>query len=104
MGGAMALRIGGIELHMGPSVLGGPDDLEAAILEFLAGATSTLAIAVQEVDSRPIAEAIIAAKRSGVRVRIILEGDYLIEAPARSNPWTVDGAHEENRSIHSALL
>ena len=100
----MPVEVGGIELHMGPTGLGGPDNLEAAILDFLGGAKHTLAIAVQELDSPAIAEAIIAAKQSGVSVRAILEGDYLSEAPARVDPWAVAGAHEENRRIHAALL
>jgi phosphatidylserine/phosphatidylglycerophosphate/cardiolipin synthase-like enzyme len=100
----MPITVGGIELHMGPTALRGPDDLEAPILAFVRGATHTLAIAVQELDSHAIAEAIIAAKQSGVKIRIILEGDYLLEQPARLNPWSTDGPHEENRGIHSALL
>jgi phosphatidylserine/phosphatidylglycerophosphate/cardiolipin synthase-like enzyme len=100
----MPVVVGGIELHMGPTVLGGPDDLESAILTFVAGAQHTLAIAVQELDSPAIAEAVIAARRSGVTVRAILEGDYLGEAPGRTDPWALEGAHEENRRIHAALL
>jgi phosphatidylserine/phosphatidylglycerophosphate/cardiolipin synthase-like enzyme len=100
----MSVVLGGIELYMGPPSVGGPDDLEAAIIDFLGGAEHSLSIAVQELDSPAIAEAIIAAKQRGVRVRIILEGDYLSEAPARPDPWATAGAHEENRRIHGALL
>ncbi len=100
----MPVEVGGIELHMGPRCLGGPDDLEAAILNFIGGAKHTLAIAVQELDSPAIAKAVIAAKQAGVTVRVILEADYLSEAPARADPWANAGAHEENRRIHAALL
>ncbi|MFC0681215.1 phosphatidylserine/phosphatidylglycerophosphate/cardiolipin synthase family protein [Lysobacter korlensis] len=99
----MPISRDGVELHLGPSRLGGPDDLEAAILEFILGARHSLAIAVQELDSPAIAEAIIGARRSGVRVRAILEGDYLGEHRPRQDPWELKGAHEENRRIQAAL-
>ena len=100
----MGVRVGGIELFMGPPVLGGPDDVDAVIRDFIAGAKYSLAIAVQELDSRPIAEAIVAARMSGVRVRVILEGDYLVEDPAVVDPWAGGGSNEDNRSIYTALL
>ncbi|MCK0517392.1 phospholipase D-like domain-containing protein [Williamsia sp. DF01-3] len=89
---------------MGPPVLGGPDDVDAVIREFIAGAKHSLAIAVQELDSRSIAEAIVAAKAAGVRVRVILEGDYLVEKPPQTDPWTAGGGNEDNRVIYAALL
>ncbi len=97
-------RSGGIDMYMGPPVLGAPDDLEQVIVEFIGGATRQLDIAVQELDSRAIATAIIAAKQRRVAVRLILEGDYLVEAPGRPDPWTVGGDFEENRTIHDAVL
>lgn len=100
----MPVRIGGVELYMGPTSLGGPDDLDEAIREFIDDAKHSLAIAVQELDSRTIAESIVAARRRKVRVRIILEGDYLTEDKAIDDPWLGPGAHDENRLISSALL
>ena len=100
----MSVTIGGVELYMGPKSVGGPDDLDLAIREFIGEADHTLAIAVQEIDSRPIAEAILEAKRRGVQVRVILEGDYLTEEKALADPWNSKGAHEENRIIQGALL
>jgi phosphatidylserine/phosphatidylglycerophosphate/cardiolipin synthase-like enzyme len=100
----MPVQIGGIELHVGPTVLGGPDDLDAVVRDFVAGARHTLRVAVQELDSRSIAEAILAARASGVRVQIILEGDYLREERPAADPWAAAGANEENRLIHAALL
>lgn len=100
----MVLRIGGVELFMGPTSVGGPDDLDAAIRDFIDDAQHTLAIAVQEIDSRSIAESIVAARARGVRVRVILEGDYLSEERAVADPWNGPGAHDENRLISSALL
>ncbi|WP_164863427.1 phosphatidylserine/phosphatidylglycerophosphate/cardiolipin synthase family protein [Agromyces sp. LHK192] len=100
----MPIRVGGIELHVGPTSVGGPDDLDRAIREFIEGADHSLAIAVQEIDSRPIAEAIVAARQRKVKVRIIVEGDYLTEEKAVADPWTGRGAHDENREILSALL
>ena len=100
----MALDLGSVEFYAGPPVLGGPDDLDQVIREFIGGATETLRIAVQELDSRPIAEAAIAAKARNVRVQVILEGDYLLEEPPLPDPWAAAGVNEGNRLIHAALL
>jgi hypothetical protein len=48
----------GIELYAGPPALGGPDDLNAVIRGFIDGAKQSVLVAVQELDSRPVAEAI----------------------------------------------
>jgi phosphatidylserine/phosphatidylglycerophosphate/cardiolipin synthase-like enzyme len=100
----MGLDLGSIELYAGPSVLGGPDDLDVVVRDFIAGAEKRLLIAVQELDSRAIAEAILAAKARKVRVQIILEGDYLVEDPPVADPWAEVGGNEDNRVIHSAVL
>ena len=100
----MGVQLGSIEFYAGPPVLGGPDDLDAVIRDFIAGAKKQLLIAVQELDSRAITDAILAAKKAKVHVQIILEGDYLVEAPALGDPWSAGGDYEGNRTIHSALL
>lgn len=93
-----------IEIYMGPQELGAPDNLKDTIVNFIGGATKTLDIAVQEVDCRDIADALIAARKKNVRVRIVLEADYLIAKKRQSAPWTPGGSHEPNREIHNALL
>jgi len=100
----MGLNLGSIEFYAGPTVLGGPDDLDAVVRAFIGGAKKPLLIAVQELDSRAIAEAILAAKVTKVRVQLILEGDYLIEDPPIADPWAEVGANEDNRAIHSTVL
>jgi phosphatidylserine/phosphatidylglycerophosphate/cardiolipin synthase-like enzyme len=100
----MSVQLGSIEFYAGPPVLGAPDDLDAVIREFIAGAKTQLLIAVQELDSRTIADAILTAKQNKVQVEIILEGDYLTEPAALADPWTPGGDNEENRTIHAALL
>ncbi len=100
----MGVQLGGIEFYAGPPVLGGPDDLNAVICDFIEGATKTLLVAVQQLDSRTITEAILAAKKRKVRVRVILEGDYLIEDPPVADPWSLAGDNEEDRVIYAALL
>jgi phosphatidylserine/phosphatidylglycerophosphate/cardiolipin synthase-like enzyme len=72
-----ASPVGKIEAYIGPPELGAADDLEQVIVEFIRGAKSSLDIAVQEVDSRAIAQAILDARWRGVRVNIFLEQDYL---------------------------
>lgn len=68
---------GKVEVFLGPQELGGADDLEAVIVDFIAGAKQSLDIAVQELDSLPIAEAIVDARWRGVQVEVFLEQDYL---------------------------
>jgi phosphatidylserine/phosphatidylglycerophosphate/cardiolipin synthase-like enzyme len=68
---------GKIEAYLGPTELGGPDDLETVIVEFIAGARLSLDVAVQELDSMPIAQALLDARWRGVDVEVFLEQDYL---------------------------
>jgi phosphatidylserine/phosphatidylglycerophosphate/cardiolipin synthase-like enzyme len=117
---------GKIEAFVGPKELGAADDLEEVIVDFIAGARSTLDIAVQELDSDPIAQAILDARWRGVSVNLFLEQDYL-RTPLKSTkgvpippkPKTGETAGEalqraqwgaddtdlaENRKILAALL
>ncbi len=100
----MPRTVRGISLFMGPDDLGAKDDLESAIIGFIGAARSALDVAVQELESRPIARALIAAKMQGIKVRLVLEGDYLGVDQARAEPFEKGGKNEENRTIHSALL
>ncbi|GAA5083098.1 phosphatidylserine/phosphatidylglycerophosphate/cardiolipin synthase-like enzyme [Thermocatellispora tengchongensis] len=119
----MASFAGGkIEAYAGPAELGAPDDLEAVIVEFVHGARQSLDIAIQELDSEPIAQAVLDARFRGVSVRMVLEQDYLLtakvpkivvregedEAAARRRvQWSDEpGARslEANRRILAALL
>lgn len=68
---------GKIEAYCGPAELGAPDDLERGIIEFIRGARKTLDIAVQELDSEPIAQALLDAAVRGIDIRMFLEQDYL---------------------------
>jgi phosphatidylserine/phosphatidylglycerophosphate/cardiolipin synthase-like enzyme len=68
---------GKIEAYVGPRELGAADDLEAVIVDFVDGARHTLDIAVQELDSEPIAQAILDARWRGVSVQMFVEQDYL---------------------------
>ncbi len=69
----MPAKVGKIELHMGPTEVGGPDDLPGAIVKFINGAQKYLDIAVQELDCKEIADAILDARKRNVRVRIVME-------------------------------
>jgi phosphatidylserine/phosphatidylglycerophosphate/cardiolipin synthase-like enzyme len=98
----MPVTVGNVTLFMGPQTLGGPDNLEAAIIDFIEGAQDSLRISVQELDHRPFAEAIIAAKRRGVSVHMILEQDYLKEKrePKAGKTAPLD----ENRTLLMEIL
>jgi phosphatidylserine/phosphatidylglycerophosphate/cardiolipin synthase-like enzyme len=100
----MGVDLGSVEFYAGPPVLGGPDDLDAVIRGFISGAKKSLHIAVQELDSHTIAEAIIAAKQAKLQVQLILEGDYLVQSPGVADPWAAGGDNEDNRIIHNAVL
>ncbi len=90
---------------MGPDgPINGPDDLGKAIVDFIKGAQKSLDIAVQELDSWKIADAILSVKAKGVRVRIALESDYLKAKKRRPEPKLPGGSHEPNRAIQDALL
>jgi hypothetical protein len=74
----MAKFAGGkIKAFAGPRELGARDDLCAVIVNFIDGAREALFIAVQEVGSEPIAQAVIDARWRGVEVKMIVEQDYL---------------------------
>jgi len=96
--------VGKIQLFMGPHPTGAPDDLGAAVIGFIDGARKTLDIAVQELDAERIGRAVLRARARGVRVRLVLEQDYLVEEEARANPWKAGGPHEPNRAIRDAIL
>src|SRR3546814_10870031 len=64
----------------------------------------TLDVAVQEIESRPIAEALVRARQRGVRIRLVLEQDYLREERPPADPFAIGGAVEENRNLFAALL
>ncbi|GAB5493321.1 MAG: phospholipase D-like domain-containing protein [Phototrophicaceae bacterium] len=113
---------GKIEAYCGPQEVGAPDDLEGVIINFINDAQKTLRIAVQELDSMAIAQAIIDAKWRGVSVQMFLEQDYLLAARAGlkerlgadydaeedrlKRQWQeyANNAHAMNREIFAALL
>ena len=66
-----------IEAYVGPQELEAADNLETVIIEFIREARITLDVAVQEIDSEPIAQALIEASWRGVSVRMIVEHDYV---------------------------
>lgn len=121
-----AFADGKVEAYAGPPPLGAADDLEAVIVDFIKGARHSLDIAVQELDSEPIAQAILDARWRGVDVNLFLEQDYLrsalpgkkasptppapkpgetLEQALRRVQWLEDDTDlRENRRILAALL
>jgi phosphatidylserine/phosphatidylglycerophosphate/cardiolipin synthase-like enzyme len=115
---------GKIQVFLGPQELGAPDNLEQVIVDFINGATKTLDIAVQELDSETIAQAIIDARWRGIRVRMFIEHDYVFDKDPPTDlaepvdPETPEEARlraqwleyrrpedlKTNRDIHMALL
>jgi len=68
---------GKIEAYCGPVELGAPDNLEQVIVEFIRGAKKSLDVAVQELDSEVIAQALLDAALKGISIRMFMEQDYL---------------------------
>lgn len=100
----MPKTVGNVELYMGPTEVGGPDNLKRAIIDFIDNTNRRLDIAVQELDSEDIAKAIIRARQRKVRVRLVVEGDYLRVKKAIPDPWEPGGENEVNRLIQNAIL
>lgn len=100
----MPKTAGDISIYMGPRYLGAPDDLERAIVDFVDQAASTLDLAVQELESELIAQAIVRARQRGVKVRVVLERDYLIADRPLPDPFNAGGSGEQNRILLGALL
>ena len=57
------------------------DDLEAMLLRAIGAARQEVLVAVQELSLSRVAEALVAAKRRGVRVQVVLENTY-------ATPWS----------------
>jgi phosphatidylserine/phosphatidylglycerophosphate/cardiolipin synthase-like enzyme len=103
-----------IKCYCGPDDLGAPDDVEATIIKFIGETTKTLDIAVQELDSLPIAEAIAKKKREGKSIRILLNRSYLqdeTDAANRPDPALTtiaqlagdESERKVNRDVFAAL-
>ncbi len=67
----MPLKIGDVELDMGPREVGGLDGLRRTIIDFIDGAKKKLDIAVQELDNKEITKTIVRARPSDEIDRII---------------------------------
>ncbi|MCL4239625.1 MAG: hypothetical protein KJ047_15430 [Anaerolineae bacterium] len=55
--------------------------VEAALVTALDGAQQTVDLAVYELESQPITDALIRAAERGVRVRVVTDGEYGLESP-----------------------
>ena len=100
----MPMKIGNVELYMGPKEVGGKDDLCETIVKFIDGTKKKLDIAVQELDCQRIADAIIRARKRKVTVRVVLEASYLTLDKPRPDPYIPGGENEMNRFLHDAIL
>lgn len=90
---------GKIEIFLGPVELGAPDDLETVIIEFINKAKYSLDIAVQELDNKNIAQAILNAVYRGIKVKMFLEQDYIKEKKPPKIKQRENQTLEEAREI-----
>ena len=58
------------------------DDLEQVVVDAVAGARSSISLAVQELTLPGIAQALVERHRAGIDVRVVLENSY-------SAPWSI---------------
>jgi phosphatidylserine/phosphatidylglycerophosphate/cardiolipin synthase-like enzyme len=75
------------------------DDLEALILEGIAGAKQEILVAVQELSLPRVAEALVKRHRDGLSVKVVLENTY-------STPWSREHAADltpHQRTRHNQL-
>lgn len=100
----MGIKVGNVEFYCGPKKVGADDNLEEVIINFIDKSQKRLDIAVQELENRTIAEAIIRARLRKVTVRLVIEQDYLKVKRARKHPFISGGENENNRIIHDAIL
>ena len=100
----MSVRVGSIEFHTGPDAIGAPDSLLHPLIAFIDAARDRLDVAVQELESEPVARALIAARSRGVDVRAVVEHDYLTVRRAPADPWVPGGTNQANRNVYEALL
>lgn len=100
----MPITVGDITIHVGPKETEGPDDLKKAIIDFIMGAKKRLYIAVQELESEAITEAIVEARKNKLLVKLVVEGSYLSVKKATKNPFIAKGENEKNRELYNAVL
>lgn len=102
----MPIIEGNIAVYLGPQQQAGPDSLLEPIIEFInkAKKRQKLKIAVQEIDHKPIVEAIINARKRGVIVDVVIEQSYLLSNKIPEDPFVPSGQNEENRFLYNAIL
>jgi phosphatidylserine/phosphatidylglycerophosphate/cardiolipin synthase-like enzyme len=102
----MPITRGNITVHLGPAEQGGSDSLVDPIVAFIdrAKRRQKLMIAVQEIDHKPIAEAIVRARQRKATVDVVIEQSYLMNKKAPADAFVPGGAHEINRELYNAIL
>ncbi len=69
--------------------------METVIVEFIRGARRSLDIAVQEIDNKSIAQALIDASWAGIDVRVFTEQQYVFDEfgskERKEKPTTTEG-------------
>ena len=79
------------------------DNLEEVIIEEIVAATSTIDLAVQELNLPLIARALVESHRSGVRVRVILDNNYS-RSLSELNPQEVKRLKQRDRLKYEQFL
>jgi phosphatidylserine/phosphatidylglycerophosphate/cardiolipin synthase-like enzyme len=96
---------GQIECFAGPFEKGAPDKLEEVIVGFIDGAQEELQVAVQELDSEPIARALVRAKLDrGVKVEVFLEQQYLVEEWSASDLERIRMPGEDDAAVRERVV
>lgn len=94
----------GLQINLATRIPGVVEDLSLSIIECLTHATGTVRLASQQLEEASIVDALIAARKRGCRVRVLLEEKYLSESDPVADPWAASGRNERNREVFTALL
>lgn len=100
----MTATTGQVTVAFGPQQRGAPDDLWSEATRVLQRARSELRVLAQQLsDPRVVDAMLLVAHRRRIRVRALLEEDYLFESTASATPWAASGDNEAQRAAFAAL-
>lgn len=100
----MSATSGQVTVSFGPAQRAAPDDLWIEATGVLQRARAELRVLAQQLsDPRLVNAMLLVANRRGIRVRTILEEDYLFDDTASATPWTPGGRNEAQRDAFAAL-
>ena len=102
----MTLVVEPLTLVFTPFARGAPGDMWPLLSDTLQRSRGQVRVATQQLSDPRVVDALIrVAQRRAVRVRAVVEEDYLFDSgrPAPADPWAAAGENEASRAAFSAL-